>query len=105
MKFLTEMFFSIPISISRVHDVSFPGFPFKNNNVKEVGTPPVQSNLCTRPVAVSTAVWNKITKTVSGKATAEEQLICKTIRPAMKAQLHLPLDRTWALPFLFKCLQ
>ena len=102
MKFLTEMFFSLPISINRVHDVSFPGFPFKNNNVKEVGTPPVQSSLCTRPGAASTAVQDKVTKTVSRNATAEEQLRCKTVHPALRAQLHLPpLGLSLALYALF----
>ena len=39
----------------------------QNNSVKEVGTPPVQSSLCTALTAVSTAVRNKLTETVSGK--------------------------------------
>ena len=39
----------------------------QNNKVKEVGTPPVQSNLCASLIAVSTAVWSKVTKTVSEK--------------------------------------
>ena len=30
----------------------------RNNNVKEVGTPSVRSNLCTPQLAGSTAVWN-----------------------------------------------
>ena len=39
----------------------------QNSNVKDVGTPPVRSNLCTSVFAVSTAVRNKVTKTVSEK--------------------------------------
>ena len=39
----------------------------QNSNVKEVGTPPGQSNFCTSPIAVSTAVRNKVTQTVSKK--------------------------------------
>ena len=35
----------------------------QNDNVEEVGIPPVQSNLCTPLTAVSTAVRNKVTKT------------------------------------------
>ena len=34
----------------------------QNNTVKEVGTPPVPSNLCTPLIAVSTAVRNTDTK-------------------------------------------
>ena len=34
---------------------------------KELGTPPVESNLCTSLIAVSTAVQSKVTKTVSEK--------------------------------------
>ena len=40
---------------------------FKNNTVKQVGSPPVSSNLCNPLTAVSTAVRNKVTKTVSEK--------------------------------------
>ena len=36
-----------------------------NNNVKEVGTPPVRNNLCTPLIAVLTVVRNTDTKTVS----------------------------------------
>ena len=39
----------------------------RNNNVKEVGTPPAQSNLCTLLIAVSTAVQSKVTQAVSEK--------------------------------------
>ena len=46
----------------------------QNSNVKEVGTQPVRSNLCTSLTAVLTAVRNKVTKTRSEKATVEEQL-------------------------------
>ena len=38
-----------------------------NKNIKEVGTPPVQSNLCTSLIAVSRAVQSKDTKTASEK--------------------------------------
>ena len=39
----------------------------QNNNVKEVGTPPVRSNLCTLLTDVLTIVRNKVTKTMSEK--------------------------------------
>ena len=39
----------------------------RQNDVKEVGTPPAPSNLSTSLTAVSTAVRNKVTKTVSEK--------------------------------------
>ena len=39
----------------------------QNNGVSEVGTSPVPSNLSTSLTAVSTAVRNKVTKTVSEK--------------------------------------
>ena len=39
----------------------------QNNSVKEVGTPPVRSNLCTSLIAVSIAVRSKVTETVSEK--------------------------------------
>ena len=39
----------------------------QNNSVNEVETPPVPSNLCTLLIYVSTAVWNRVTKTVSEK--------------------------------------
>ena len=51
------------------------------NKVKEVGTPPVPSNLCTPLTAVSTTVRIKVTK---------EQLCSKTNHPPIRAQLHLP---------------
>ena len=38
-----------------------------NNVVTEVGTPPVQSNLCTPQFALSTAVWDRVSKTQSPK--------------------------------------
>ena len=70
----------------------------QNNNDKEVGPLPVRSNLCTPLIAVSTAVREKVTKTVSEKQAIEDQLSSKTIHPAMTAQLHLPaLDLSWAL--------
>ena len=37
----------------------------QNNNVKEVETPPARSSLCTEVTALSTAMRNKVTKTVS----------------------------------------
>ena len=37
----------------------------QNTNVKEVGTPPVRSNLFTSLTAVSTAVRSRVTKTMS----------------------------------------
>ena len=47
----------------------------QNDNVKEVGTPPVQCNLCTPLIALSTVERNKVTKTCSvRKASVEEQL-------------------------------
>ena len=55
-------------------------------------------NLHTSLIAFSTAVRNKVTRTVSKKATVEEQLSNKTNHPAVRAQLHLPaLDLSWAL--------
>ena len=57
----------------------------------EVGTLPVRGNLCTLQLALSIAVQNTVTKTVSKKATVEEQLGSETIHPAMTAQLHLTL--------------
>ena len=39
----------------------------RNNSVKEVGTPPVRSNMCAWLIAVSTAARNNVTKTVSEK--------------------------------------
>ena len=39
----------------------------QNSSVKEVGTPPVRSNLCTLLTAVLTTVRNKVTKTMSEK--------------------------------------
>ena len=39
----------------------------QNISVKEVGTPPVRSNLCTPLIAVRTAVRSKVTKTMSKK--------------------------------------
>ena len=50
----------------------------------EVGTLPVWSNLCTLLIVVSTALWNKVAKTV-WEAPVEEQLCSKTIYPAMRA--------------------
>ena len=76
----------------------------QNNNVKEVGTPPVRSNLCTSLIAVSTAARAEQShKDSVRKATVEEQLSSKTINPtAMRAQLRLPaLDLSWALNALF----
>ena len=46
----------------------------QNNTVKEVGTPPVGSNLCISLIAVSTAVRSKVTQTVSKK-----QLLSKIV--------------------------
>ena len=60
-------------------------------NVKEVGTPPVRSNLCTPQLALSTAARTRFAKTESERSAIEEQLSTKTIHPAMTAQLHLPL--------------
>ena len=53
----------------------------RQTNVKEVGTPPARSNLSTSLTAVSTAVPDKVTRTVSRKATVEEQLSNKAIHP------------------------
>ena len=47
------------------------------------------SSLRTPLTAVSAAVRSKVTKNVR-KAVVGEQLRSKTVRPAMKAQLHLP---------------
>ena len=78
-------------------------------NAKEVGTLPVQSNLCTSLIAVSTALWTKFTTTTKTKqkqqqqqsvrkAIVDEQLCSKTIHPAMRAKLHLPtLHLCWAV--------
>ena len=67
----------------------------QNINVKEVGTPPVRSNLCTPLIAVLTTVQIKVTETVR-EATVEAQLCSKTNHPDMRAQLHLPaLDIFW----------
>ena len=43
----------------------------QNNTVKEVGTSPVRSSLCTSLIAISTAERSKVTKTVSEKQPAE----------------------------------
>ena len=56
-------------------------------------TPPVRSNLCTS----LTAVPSKITKTMSGKATVEEQFSSKIIHPAMRVQ-HSHSSSACALP-------
>ena len=45
----------------------------QNNNVKEVGTPPVRSKLCTPLIAVSTAVRNNVVKTVSEKQLLKQR--------------------------------
>ena len=45
----------------------------------QCSAPPVRSNLCTSLIAVLTPVRSKVTKTVSEKATVEEQLHSKTI--------------------------
>ena len=68
----------------------------QNNDVKEVRTQPVGSNLCTSLFAVSTAVRN------SHKDGVRMRRSCygcsKTIHPAVGAHLHLPpLDLSWAL--------
>ena len=52
----------------------------QSNNIKEVAIPPVPSNLCTPQLALSAAVWNKVTKTVSETATVEKQLSSKDNR-------------------------
>ena len=44
----------------------------QNNNDKEVGTPPVPSNLGTPLTAVSTAVRNKLIQAVSREPAVEE---------------------------------
>ena len=71
----------------------------QNNKLKEVGTPPVRSNLCTPLTAVSTAMRSKVTRTVSkkqgttqlqDKQPSKEQLSSETSNPAMRTQLHLP---------------
>ena len=54
-----------------------------NNVVKEVGTPPVQSNLNTPQFALSTAVWDRVSKTQSPKDCCWNLL--------QKTALHLPL--------------
>ena len=63
----------------------------RTTNVSDVGTSPVPSNVYIPPLALSTAVRNKATKTTSSEATVEEQLSNKTIDPAMRTQLHTPL--------------
>ena len=47
-------------------------------------------NLHTSLIAFSTPMRNNVTKTMSKKATVEEQLSSKTNHPAKRAQLHLP---------------
>ena len=71
----------------------------QTNNVKEVGTPPVRSNLCTLVIAVSTAVRNKVVRTVSRKQLLRNNSAARqTNHSAATAQLHLPpLDLFWAL--------
>ena len=49
----------------------------QNNDVKEVGTPPVQISLCTPLGDVLIAVWNKVTKTVSEKSTFENNSVAR----------------------------
>ena len=70
-----------------------------NNHVKEVGTPPMRSNLCDPISAVSTAVRSKVTKTVSEKQLLRNNTETRQLNhPAMRAQLHLPaLDLSWDL--------
>ena len=55
------------------------------------------SNLCTPPIALSTAVEQSHKDSVQ-KATVEEQFSSKTIHSAMRSQLHLQaFDLSWAL--------
>ena len=71
----------------------------RTSNVKEVGTPPVRSNLCKYSAnCCFKSFAEQSHKDGVRKATAEEQLDSKTIHPAMRAQLHLPpLNLSWAL--------
>ena len=43
----------------------------QNSNVKEVGTPPVLSNLCAPRLALSTVVRNRVTKIAFAEAAVE----------------------------------
>ena len=57
-----------------------------DNNVKEVGTQPVRSNLSTSLTAVSTAVRSNVTKTVS-----EKQLLRNNSAAGQSVQLGQPI--------------
>ena len=69
----------------------------QNNNVKEVGTPPVRSNLCTSLIAVSAAARAEQShKDSVRKATVEEQLSSKTINPS-SYDSPAPPPSSWSL--------
>ena len=65
-----------------------------------MGTLPVRSNLCTPLIALSTAVRNKVSKTVSERRLLMNNSAAKQlIHPSMRAQFHLhPFHLSWALP-------
>ena len=60
-----------------------------NKNVKEVGTPPVPSNLCTSLIAVSSDVRSKVTKTVSKEQLLRNKFAARQTS-LLRSQLHLP---------------
>ena len=71
---------------------------FQNNNVKEAGSPPVWSNMCTSLIAVSSAVLNKVTKMVS-----EKQLLRRTQQQDNPSSYESPAPPlcSWSLLGLF----
>ena len=70
-------------------DPKRPPVTTRTTSVKEAGTPPVRSSLCTPQLALSTAVRNSHNDGVR-RIAVEEQLGNMTILPAVRVQLHLP---------------
>ena len=62
----------------------------QNDDVKEVGTPPVRSNLRTPLTAVSTSCAEQSHGDSVREATAEEQMKQRTVQHSVRTQLHLP---------------
>ena len=72
-----------------------PAATARTINAKEVGTLPAWSNLCTLQLALSTAVWSRVTRTE--RKTSCWKLKQKIVYLTVRAQLHLPLQITPAL--------
>ena len=62
----------------------------QNIDVKEVGTPPVPSNLRISLTAVSTSCAEQSHEDSVREATVEEQMKQRTVQLYVTAQLHLP---------------